>query len=259
MNKKIKVGIIGGSGLDQPSFLKNLKRQEVDTPFGKPASDLASGLLGDVEVVIIARHGRDHTLLPSSVPYQANIWALKLAGCSHILATTACGSLQENYQPGDFVFIDQFIDFTKHRNLTFYHDRVVHTSMADPFCPQLRSLLTLTAKELNIKYHDRGTIVTIEGPRFSTRAESKMFKNLGADIINMSTVPEVILAREIGICYQNIAMVTDYDCWRDHEQPVTWEIVLEQMNKNVDKISQLLLRVITKIDFPHCVCKKTEL
>lgn len=258
MNKKIKVGIIGGSGLDDPKFLNDLNRQTIETPFGKPASDLASGFIGNTEVVILARHGRNHSLMPSLVPYQANIWALKQVGCTHILATTACGSLQEKYEPGHIVLIDQFIDFTKHRNLTFYHDQVVHTSMADPFCLQLRQSLATTAEKLAIKHHKQGTIVTIEGPRFSTRAESKMFQNLGADIINMSTVPEVTLARELGICYQSIAMVTDYDCWRANEKPVTWEIVLEQMNKNVEHISRLLLAAIPNIDFYSCSCRKVE-
>ncbi|MFA5127141.1 MAG: S-methyl-5'-thioadenosine phosphorylase [Patescibacteria group bacterium] len=254
---KIKVGIIGGSGLDNPDLLTRQKSIDLDTPFGQPSSSINTGKIGEVEVAIIARHGKNHSLMPGKVPYQANVWALKQVGCSHILATTACGSLQKNFRPGDLVFIDQFIDFTKHRNPTFYQDHVIHTPMADPFCYNLRQRLTATAKELKLPHHSQGTIVTIEGPRFSTRAESKMFRSWQADVINMSTVPEVTLAREIGICYQSIAMVTDYDCWKEKEAPVTWEMVMEQMNKNIGNIKKLLLAVLPKIDFYACDCKKT--
>ncbi len=256
-NTKIKVGIIGGSGLDDPKLLDEQRSIDMDTPFGPPSSSISTGKLGDIEVAIIARHGKNHSLMPSKVPYQANVWALKQAGCSHILATTACGSLQENFKPGDFVFLDQFIDFTKHRNLTFYQDHVIHTPMAEPFCSSLRQRLVASAKELDLPHHAQGTIITIEGPRFSTRAESRLFRSWQADVVNMSTVPEVTLAREIGICYQSIAMVTDYDCWKDKEEPVTWEMVLEQMAKNVGHIKQLLLTVLPKIDFYACDCKKT--
>lgn len=252
---KIKIGIIGGSGLDNPKLLTEVNIQTIDTPFGAPSSELTIGKLLNVEVVIISRHGKDHSLLPSKVPYQANIWALQKVGCTHILATTACGSLREDFKPGDFVFIDQFIDFTKHRNLTFYQDKVVHTPMAEPFCCSLRQKLDQSAKKLKLSYHTQGTMITIEGPRFSTKAESKMFRSWQADVINMSTVPEVILAREMGICYQSIAMVTDYDCWRDSVEAVTWEIILEQMNKNVDNIKSLLLAVVPMIDSNGCSCK----
>lgn len=260
MNKttqKIKVGIIGGSGMDDPKLLTDQQTINIDTPFGQPSSAISLGKLAGVDVAIISRHGKNHTLMPGKVPYQANIWALKQAGCSHILATTACGSLQDDFKPGDFVFIDQFIDFTKHRNLTFYQDHVIHTPMAEPFCPALRERLGQAAQELKLPHHIQGTIITIEGPRFSTRAESRLFRSWQADVINMSTVPEVTLAREIGICYQSIAMVTDYDSWKEKEAAVTWEMVMEQMNKNVGNIKQLLLTILPKIDFYACDCKKT--
>ncbi len=185
--------------------------------------------------------------MPTMVPYRANIWALDNIGVTHILATTACGSLRQKIKPKQLVFLDQFIDFTKHRDLTFYEDKVVHTSMADPFCDDLRKLLIKTAKELKISYHSKGTMVTIEGPRFSTRAESHMFRKLGADVINMSIVPEVILARELNICYASIAMATDYDSWHKNEEPVTWEMILSVMKENSDNVKKLILETIPKI------------
>jgi 5'-methylthioadenosine phosphorylase len=210
-NKKIKIGIIGGSGIDDPKILKKARERNPKTPYGWPSSKLVTGQIDGVDVIVLARHGKNHSIMPTKVPFRANLWALKKIGVTHILATTACGSLREKIRPREFVFIDQFIDFTKHRNLTFHQDKVVHTAMAEPFCPCLRKLLARTAEDLGILYHKKGTIITIEGPRFSTRAESHMFRGLGADIINMSTVPEVILARELGICYASIAMATDYD------------------------------------------------
>jgi len=255
MSDKIKIGIIGGSGLDDPKILQDFEEIEIDTPFGKPSSKLTKGTLEGREVVIIARHGKDHSIMPTKVPFRANIWALKEAGCSHILATTACGSLREEIKPGDLVFVDQFIDNTKHRILTFFEDKVIHTPMADPFCPNLRKLLSKSAKDLGLRYHNKGTMVTIEGPRFSTRAESFMFRGWGADVINMSTVPEVILAREVGICYQAIAMSTDYDCWKEGEEPVTWEMVMARMKQNADNVKKLLVKTIPKIDFVNCSCR----
>ncbi len=254
---RIKIGIIGGSGLDDPGLLDNFKEIEAETNFGQPSSKLTVGKLGGTEVVIIARHGKNHSIMPTKVPFRANIWALKEAGCSHILATTACGSLREEIKPGDLIFIDQFIDNTKHRALTFFEEKVIHTSMAEPFCPKLRKLLSQSAKELKLDYHSKGTMITIEGPRFSTKAESHLFRNWGADTVNMSTVPEVILAREAGICYQTIAMSTDYDCWREGEEPVTWEIITRRMEQNADKVKRLLVKAISKIDFYNCGCKNS--
>jgi len=258
MDKKIKIGIIGGTGLDDPKILDDFEeKEEVETTFGKPSSKLTIGKLKGIEIVIIARHGKDHSIMPTKVPYRANLWALKEEGCTHILASTACGSLREEIKPGDLVFLDQFIDNTKHRILTFYEDKVIHTPMADPFCAKLRQLLVKSAQDLKLPHHPTGTMVTIEGPRFSTRAESFMFQKWGADAVNMSTVPEVVLAREIGICYQSIAMSTDYDCWKEDEEAVTWEIIVERMKQNADNVKNLLLDVIPKIDFTDCQCKNT--
>lgn len=254
--KNIKIGIIGGSGMDDPRLMKNIKEKHVKTPYGKPSSSLTVGKIEGVDVVILARHGKDHSIYPTGVNYRANIHALKREGCTHVLATTAVGSLREKIKPGDLVFVDQFIDYTKHRPLTFHDEKVIHTPMAEPFCRDLRSILVKTAKELKLRYHPKGTVITIEGPRFSTKAESYMFRSFGADVINMSTVPEVILAREIGLCYQAIAMSTDYDCWKEGEEPVTWEMILKIMNKNSDNVKKLLLSAIKKIKFRECdTCK----
>ncbi len=253
--KKIKVGIIGGSGLDDPKLMKDIREKTVKTPYGKPSSTLTTGDISGVVAVVLARHGRGHTIYPTGVNYRANIYALKKAGCTHILATTAVGSLREKMRPGDLVFVDQFIDMTKHRPLTYHDEKVIHTSMAEPFCAELRALLSKTAKALRFRHHKKGTVVTIEGPRFSTRAESHMWRILGADVINMSTVPEVILARELGICYQSIAMSTDYDCWKEEEEPVTWDMIVKTMEKNAGNVKKLLLRTIPKIKFLECECR----
>ncbi len=242
-----KIAIIGGSGLDDPKILEDAQEVEVNTKFGKPSSALTVGKIGGVEVVILARHGKSHGVPPTFINFLANIRALKDAGCTHILATTAVGSLREEIKPGNLVFPNQFIDFTRHRNLTYFTDEVVHTSMADPYDPMLRSLLRSTCDELGYEYNYDKTVITIEGPRFSTKAESKMFQAWGADIINMSTCPEVILANELKIPYQTIAMSTDYDSWREGDDHVTFEMVMKTMNYNAEKVKQLLIKVIPKI------------
>ncbi|SHI22570.1 5'-methylthioadenosine phosphorylase [Sporobacter termitidis DSM 10068] len=238
-----KIGIIGGSGLDDPKILSNPKELAMDTPYGKTSDRLVCGAIGNTEVVILARHAKGHSISPTRVPYRANIWALKEAGCTELLATTACGSLREELMPGDLVFIDQFIDWTKLRTLTFFEDEVVHTAMPEPFDAALRAKLAAAAEALGYKYHGKGTMVTIEGPRFSTRAESNMFRLMGADLINMSTVPEVSLANELKLPYQSIAMVTDYDCWKENEEPVSYEMVLNRMRENAEKVKKLLIKM----------------
>ena len=246
----VKIGIIGGSGLDDPEMLKGAREVVVDTPFGPPSSPLTCGRLNGVEAVMIARHGRAHQFSPSQVNYRANIQALKAQGVTHILATTACGSLRAEIERGDLVILDQFIDFTRHRQNTFFEtfdEGPRHTSMAEPFDAQLRSVLSASAAELNLKTHARGTVVTIEGPRFSSRAESRMYRLWGADVINMSIAPEVILANEIQIPYAAVAMSTDYDCWKEDEIPVTWDEILEVFRRNVSNVEQLLLNTIPKI------------
>ena len=245
------IGIIGGSGLDNPDILKNAKDEVIATPFGAPSSPLKHGTIDGAKVILIARHGREHTITPSNVNYRANISALKNAGCTHILATTAVGSLKEEIERGDLVIIDQFIDFTKQRKMTFHEKFEVgnpkHCPMATPFDENLRNLLIKKSQEFNFKYHPKGTVITIEGPRFSTRAESKMFRSWGADIINMSIATEAILANESGIPYAAIAMSTDYDCWKIEEEPVSWEAICKIFAENADKVTTLLKSVISSI------------
>lgn len=254
----IKVGIIGGSGLDDPRLLENYEIVDIVTPYGQPSSSLTKGRLNGIDVVILARHGKKHQIMPSNVNYRANIWALKELGCTHILATTAVGSLKEDIAPGHLVFPDQFIDRTTKRAQTFYDtNRVCHIPMAEPFCPKLRALCAETARILAIQHHEKGTVVTIEGPRFSTKAESHMFRSWNADIINMSTVPEVVLAREAGLCYASIAMSTDYDCWREATAAVTLEEVLRVMHENAEKVKMLLKTVLPKIQHMECSCKES--
>ena len=257
-NQNIKIGIIGGSGLDDPQILGDkVKKNKIHTPYGSPSDLVITGKLGDREVVVIPRHGDRHRIGPAQVNYRANIWAMKELGVTHIIAATACGSLREEIGRGDLVFIDQFIDRTKERKQTFYEGQFVcHIPMAEPFCGKLRNLLGETADQLQIKNHKKGTMVTIEGPRFSTKAESHMFRGWKGDVINMTTVPEVVLAREAGICYASIAMSTDYDCWREGEEAVTIDMVLEVMKENAENVKKLLVEVIPKVEFVECECKE---
>ena len=250
-NIGIKIGIIGGSGLENPKILKDPKEKRVKTAYGKPSSDLIIGKIQDVNVVLLSRHGREHTIPPTQVNFRANIQALKNAGCTHILATSAVGSLREKIKRGDLVILDQFIDFTKHRATSFYETfephKPKHTAMPDPFDGNLRKLLVKNCKELGLPFHPTGCVVTIEGPRFSTRAESVMFRKWGADVINMSIAPEAILANEAGIPYAAVAMSTDYDCWKRDEKPVTWDQILAVFKQNVEKVTRLLIKTIPEI------------
>ena len=246
----IKIGIIGGSGFDNPQILTNSTEVNNTTPYGEPTSPLRCGKINSVEVVLISRHGLKHQYSPSEVNYRANIYALKEQGVSHIIATTACGSLREEIGRGHFVVIDQFIDFTKIRKNTFFDSFAAgaeHPAMAEPFNSELRKVLYETGKELGFQVHPKGTVVTIEGPRFSTKAESKMFRAWDADIINMSIATEAILANELKIPYAAIAMSTDYDCWKEDEIPVTWDEILEVFHKNIGNVTQVIINTLPKI------------
>ena len=248
----VKVGIIGGSGLDNPEIIKHAVDREVNTPYGPPSSPLKEGNIAGKDVVLMGRHGRLHTITPTHVNNRANIHALKDAGCTHIIATTAVGSLREEIGRGHFVVLDQFIDFTRHRAVSFHDSfepgKMAHTGMAEPFDPALRKLLIEKSGSLGLDCHPAGTVVTIEGPRFSTKAESRMFRQWGADVINMSIAPEAILANEAQIPYAAVAMSTDYDCWKEDEEPVSWEAVLQVFENNVEKMIKLLIAVISDIN-----------
>lgn len=249
-----EIGIIGGTGVYDPALLSDAKQVTVHTPFGATSSPLTLGTYRGRNVAFIARHGTGHAIPPHAVNSRANIWALKELGVRHILAPTAVGSLHEDYAPGDIAIIDQFIDRTHGRASTFYDNgKVCHISVADPFCPDLRKLLISTGKSLGYKIHEKGTMVCVNGPRFSTRAESFMFKSWGCHTINMTLVPECVLAREAEICYAAVAMITDYDCWKDHN--VSIEEIVSTMKQNEEKVKKLLLETIAKIPAKRtCPC-----
>lgn len=243
----IKIGIIGGSGLDDPDLMKSPQMVEIETEYGSPSSPLMTGRIGSIETVILARHGRKHQLSPTQVNNRANIMAMKQLGVTHIVATTACGSLRQKIDRGHLVILDQFIDFTRFRKNTFFdsfEESVHHTSMASPFDDELRNSLILSAHQLKLDIHPTGCVVTIEGPRFSTIAESNMFRQWGADVINMSTAPEAMLANEAEIPYAAVAMSTDYDCWKVDEIPVTWDEILAVFKNNADNVKRLLVKMI---------------
>ncbi len=245
----MKFAIIGGTGFENPEILANPKEITMETPYGSPSSPLMTGTIGGTEVCLISRHGRHHEIPPSKVNNRANIHAIRDLGCTRILATTACGSLRNDIKRGDLVFPDQFIDFTRFRINTFFdHFRkgeLHHVAMSDPFSAELRSLLIESVGTLGLNYHPKGTVITIEGPRFSTRAESNMFRMWGADIINMSTAPECILANEAGIPYAAVALSTDYDAWKMDENPVSWQEVMDVFKQNVDRVIRLITDAVS--------------
>ncbi|XP_066257458.1 S-methyl-5'-thioadenosine phosphorylase-like [Euwallacea similis] len=253
MSQQIKIGIIGGSGLDDPDILKNRTEKKVTTPYGSPSDSLILGHINGIEIAILARHGRKHTIMPSNVNYRANIWALKEEGCTHVIATNACGSLQEEIVPGDLVLIDNFIDRTTKRQQTFYDGEenhakgICHMPMEPAFCHRTRKVILDTANDIGVPVRNGGTIVVIEGPRFSSRAESNLFRSWGAHVIGMTSIPEVVLAKEAGLCYAVIAMATDYDCWRDSGEKVSHKYVLEVFHKNVKKVLQLLVAIVPRM------------
>lgn len=251
----VKIGIIAGSGIDDKLNMTDVKRVKAHTPYGAVSDLLILGKINGKECVGIPRHGAHHSLMPSLVNYRANIWALKDQGVTHIIALSACGSLREKIEPGHLVFPDQFIDRTTRRAQTFYEgQRVAHIGMAEPFCPKLRGLFAATAAKLKYPHHAGATVITIEGPRFSTRAESRMFRAWGADIINMSTVPEVVLAREAGMCYAVIAMSSDYDAWHISKETVTVDLILRTMSANVEKVNRIIPLVMDQITAWPCDC-----
>ena len=248
------IAIIGGTGVYDPALLKDAVEIYPDTPYGKPSAKIIVGTLGERKVAFLNRHGEGHSIPPHKVNSRANIHALKELGVTRILAPTAVGSLHEDYKPGDLVVIDQFIDRTHGRPSTFYEDgKVCHISVADPFCPDMRKLLIETGKSLGYEIHDKGTMVCVNGPRFSTRAESLLFKSWGCHTINMTLVPECVLAREKEICYASVAMVTDYDCWKEHN--VTLDDVISTMKQNEEKVKKILVEAIQKIPAKReCSC-----
>lgn len=246
------IALIGGSGVVPENFVKE---SEVfpDTPYGKPSDPIAIGRIGDVEVAFLYRHGIEHQHPPTSVPYKANMYALRSIGVKYVISVCAVGSLQEECRPGDLVIADQVIDFTRRRDLTYFLNDTVHITMPDPCCPYVSGIFSEVAEEMGIRHHDSGTYVCIEGPRFSTRAESAMFRAIDGTIVGMTMIPEVNLARELGMCYTSLATVTDYDCWKDED--VTIEMVMKTMAECNSRIQELLVRGLPRIgDTPKCSC-----
>ena len=252
---RAEIGIIGGTGFYDPQLVKNGREVKLDTPYGLPSDLINVGEINGRKVAFLPRHGKKHTIRPTDVNFRANVYALKKLGVQQILAPSTVGSLREECKPGDIVFVDQFIDRTTRREQSFYTGpKVCHISVADPMCPELRKILIEIAEKMNISYHKTGTYICIEGPRFSTKAESKMFKRWGADVVGMTLVPECVLAREAEICYASIATVTDYDVWKD--RPVNAGEVARVMKGNIEKVKSLVVETTTRIPRERtCECK----
>ncbi len=248
------IGVIGGSGFYH--FLGDVEEVELETPYGPPSSPLALGRLDGVRVAFLPRHGRCHELPPHRIPYRANLWALREVGVRRVLGPNASGSLRPDLRLGEFVICDQFVDRTAGREDTFYDGpETTHVSAADPYCPDLRRIVYETARELGIPARDRGTVVTIQGPRFSTRAESRWFQAMGWDVVNMTAYPEGHLARELELCYANVAMITDYDAGVESAEPVSQEDVVRVFSENNQRLVSLLRAVIPRIaPQPDDVC-----
>jgi len=257
MREKAEIGIFGGSGFY--SFLENAKSIKVETPYGPPSDLVSLGTIAGRKIAFIPRHGRLHQFPPHKVPYKANLWAMKSLGIKRIISPTAVGSLQPYIRVGDFVLADQFVDMTKGRESTFYNGPITtHISMAEPYCPEMREITSKVLKELMIPYRMKGSVVVIQGPRFSTKAESEWFTKNEWDIINMTQFPEVALARELEICYLNISVVTDYDVGivaGGHVEPVTQKIVFEKFAENIDKLKNVIKLIIERLPKErHCSC-----
>lgn len=246
MKNQVQIGIIGGSGFyDLADSLKEIK---VETPYGPPSDKIAIGEVSGKKVAFLPRHNKNHDIPPHLINYRANIWALKSLGVERILTSHAVGSLQKDYKPGDFVILDQFVDRTKGRMETFYDGPVVtHISSAFPYCPQINKLLVRKSKELKLPLHEKGTVVVIQGPRFSTAAESWWFTQMGWHVVNMTEYPEVVLAREKEICFSAIAVVTDYDSGLVAEgkvRPVSTKEIIDNFRSNIEKIKKLILSAV---------------
>ncbi|MGH7953811.1 MAG: S-methyl-5'-thioadenosine phosphorylase [Limisphaerales bacterium] len=246
---KNRIGIIGGTGLYNLEGFTNQKWAKIKTPFGSPSDDLLTGKLAGRDVVFLPRHGRGHRILPGELNHRANIWAMKKLGVAWIISVSAVGSLQEKYKPCDIVLIDQFLDRTKQSlNHTFFGRGIVaHISFADPICDELRKIILKTAREAKAKVHDGGTYVCMEGPAFSTRAESLTNHELGFGVIGMTNLGEAKCAREAEIAYVTMAMATDYDCWKTDEEHVTLEMVLGNLHRNADVAKKIVVQTISKI------------
>ncbi|MGR3310178.1 MAG: S-methyl-5'-thioadenosine phosphorylase, partial [Candidatus Brocadiales bacterium] len=251
-----RIGIIGGSGLYDIEGIEDVQRIEIETPFGKPSDAFTQGTIEGRRVVFLPRHGKGHTILPTELNFRANIWGMKKLGVTHIIAVSAVGSMREEIKPLDIVIPDQFYDHTKGRKGTFFGDGIVaHMSFADPICPELAEVLFKAAKQVGASVHKGGTYLCIEGPQFSSRAESLIFRQWGVNVIGMTNVQEAKLAREAEICYSTMALVTDYDCWHIEEEEVTLEMVVKNLEKNVETAKRILKAALPMVKSDRqCPC-----
>ncbi len=254
---KAEVAIIGGSGLYHMEGLTNIKEIKVATPFGKPSDSIMLGFFEGIHIAFLARHGRGHQIPPSSINYRANIHALKSLGVSRVFSVSAVGSMKKNIRPGDFVLPDQFIDRTTQRLATFFDQGIVaHVAFADPICSTLSSILWKSSRKVSVKVHRPGTYLCIEGPQFSTRAESLLYRKWGVDVIGMTNITEAKLAREAELCYATLALVTDYDCWHETEEAVSVGAILTIMHKNVETAKQVLRHALNMAKhLGPCTCQ----
>ncbi len=249
------IGVIGGSGVYQIDGLEGASWVKVKSPFGRPSDEVLVGRLDGVPMAFLPRHGRDHPLDPASVPYRANIDALKRLGCTEVVSVSAVGSLREDYAPGDFVIVDQYIDRTVSRASSFFGTGcVAHVSLADPTCARLGAACATAAREAGQTVHTGATYIAIEGPQFSTRAESRLYRTWGADVIGMTGMPEARLAREAELCYACVAMVTDYDCWHDSHGAVDVAMVIRTLTANSDAARRLVARLPGLLGGTHTLC-----
>ena len=250
----MKVGIIGGSGLYNLKELDKVNNIQIDTPFGKPSSDFLTGEVHDIPVVFIPRHGIGHVLLPTEIPFRANIWGLKKLGVTHLISVGAVGSLKEEIIPGHIVFPDQFIDLTRHRTSTFFGNGIVaHVQFGDPVCPKLSEKLVQSAQTVGASIHLGGTYICMEGPAFSSRAESLLYRSWGADVIGMTNAQEAKLAREAEMSFASIALATDYDCWHVSESEVNVDDIIKVMHENVETARRIIVETMRNLtpDFPN--------
>lgn len=245
------LGVIGGSGIYEVPGLERIESKRVQTPFGDPSDELVRGRLGETELLFLPRHGRGHRVAPHGINYRANIAALKLSGATHVVSLSAVGSLKEAIPPGDVVIVDQYIDLTKRRVSTFFDDDVIaHVGFGDPVCRDMATAVSAAAKAVGAKVHDGGTYVCMEGPQFSTRAESHLYRNWGASVIGMTAMPEAKLAREAELPYATVALVTDYDCWHESEEAVSVDAVLAVLKKNAALAQNIVAKLASSLPDP---------
>ncbi|MER3422654.1 MAG: S-methyl-5'-thioadenosine phosphorylase [Nitrospiraceae bacterium] len=258
MKPQADIGIIGGSGLYEMEGLERVRELRVSTPFGRPSDALVLGTIDGVRVAFLSRHGRGHRLTPTEINYRANIYALKSVGVSRVVSVSAVGSMKETIKPGDLVLPHQFIDLTKQRIGTFFgHGVVAHVAFAEPICPSLMKVLLNGSLRIGATVHAGGSYVCIEGPQFSSRAESLLYRQWGVDVIGMTNLPEAKLAREAELCYATMALVTDYDCWHESEEAVTVDMILAVLHKNVELAKQVLRASLAEAMKPReCLCQK---